>query len=50
MYENGKVRSVEIILRMGEKEIKENDRGMNLAKIYCKHFVNVTMYPSTTII
>jgi hypothetical protein len=26
--------------------IKENDgRGVNLTKIYCKHFVNVTMYP-----
>jgi hypothetical protein len=26
MYENGKMRSVETILRMGEGRIKENDR------------------------
>jgi hypothetical protein len=25
--------------------IKENDGGVNLTKIYHKHFVNVTMYP-----
>jgi hypothetical protein len=24
---------------------KENDGGVNLTKIYCKHFVKVTMYP-----
>jgi hypothetical protein len=35
MYENGKMRPVEIILRMGGKE---NDGGVNLTKIYCKHF------------
>jgi hypothetical protein len=25
--------------------IKENVGGMNLTKIHCKHFVNVTVYP-----
>jgi hypothetical protein len=36
-YENGKVRSAETILRRGRR-IKENDGGVNLTKIYCKHF------------
>jgi hypothetical protein len=30
--------------------IKENDGGVNLTKIYCKHFVHVTVYPQYTII
>jgi hypothetical protein len=38
MYENGKMRPVEIILRRGREEV-------NLSKIYYKHFI-----PSTTII
>jgi hypothetical protein len=27
MYENGKMRTAETILRRGRREIKENDRG-----------------------
>jgi hypothetical protein len=38
MYENGKMRPVETILRMEGKEIKENDRRVNLTRICCKHF------------
>jgi hypothetical protein len=38
MYENGKLRLVETILRLGEGRIKENDGGMNSNKIYYKHF------------
>jgi hypothetical protein len=45
MYENGKMRPAEIIPGIGEVGIKENDGGLNSAKIYCKNFVNVTMYP-----
>jgi hypothetical protein len=37
MYENGKMRSVETILRIGGRGIKEDDGGVNLTKIYCKH-------------
>jgi hypothetical protein len=38
MYENGKMRPVETVLRMGGEGIKKNDGGINLTKIYCKHF------------
>jgi hypothetical protein len=39
MYENGKMRLVETILRMEGGRIKENDGGVNLTNIcYCKHF------------
>jgi hypothetical protein len=38
MYKNGKMRPVETILRMAGGGIKENDGGVNLTKIYCKHF------------
>jgi hypothetical protein len=38
MYENGKMRPVETILRMEGGGIKENDGGDELTKIYCKHF------------
>jgi hypothetical protein len=34
MYENGKMGPVEIILRMRGGEIKENDGGVNLTKLY----------------
>jgi hypothetical protein len=44
MYVNGKMRPVEIILRMGGGGIKENDRGVNLRYVV-RTFVNVTMYP-----
>jgi hypothetical protein len=33
MYENGKMRHIETILRRGEVGIKENDGGVNLTKI-----------------
>jgi hypothetical protein len=38
MYENGKMRPVETVLRMGGEGIKKTDGGINLTKIYCKHF------------
>jgi hypothetical protein len=38
MYENGKMRPVETILRMRGRGIKENEGGMNLAKIDFKNF------------
>jgi hypothetical protein len=37
MYENGKMRPIETIVRMGGGRIKENDGGVNLTKIYSKH-------------
>jgi hypothetical protein len=37
MYENGKIRPVEIIPRMGEGEIQENMEGVN-STIRCKNF------------
>jgi hypothetical protein len=37
MYKNGKMRSVETVLRLGERRIKENDgRGRTLQRY--KHF------------
>jgi hypothetical protein len=39
------MRPTEAILGMGAWAIKENVGGVNLTKIYCKNFVNVTMYP-----
>jgi hypothetical protein len=45
MNENGKMRPVETILRMGEG-IRENDGGVNLAMIYCKHFGKCHSVPS----
>jgi hypothetical protein len=44
VYENGKMRSVETILEMGEGEKRRMTEGVNLSI-----FVNVTMYPSTII-
>jgi hypothetical protein len=38
MNENGKMRPVGTILRIEEGEIKEDDGGVNLTKIYYKHF------------
>jgi hypothetical protein len=38
MYENGKMKPVETILRMGDVEIKENDVGVNSTMIYCERF------------
>jgi hypothetical protein len=49
MYENGKMRPVETILRSRGEEIKENDGGLNLTSYIVRIFVNVTMYPHTTI-
>jgi hypothetical protein len=35
MYENGKLRPVETVLKRGERKVKVNDRGwVNLTKIY----------------
>jgi hypothetical protein len=45
MYENGKMRTVETILRIGGRGTKENDGGVNSTKIYCKHFCKCHMYP-----
>jgi hypothetical protein len=45
MYENGKMRPVETILRMGGREIKENDGRVNLTKIYCEHFCKCDNVP-----
>jgi hypothetical protein len=44
MYENVKIRPVETIPGMVGRRIKEND-GVNSTMIYCKNFVNVTIYP-----
>jgi hypothetical protein len=52
MHENGKMRPVETVLRMGGREIKESDGGGE-SKIYCKHFCkchNVPQYSNNTII
>jgi hypothetical protein len=38
MYENGKMRPVETIPRMGRGRIKENDRGVNSTMMYYKNF------------
>jgi hypothetical protein len=38
MYENGKMRPAETIPGMGGERMKENDGGVNLIKINCKHF------------
>jgi hypothetical protein len=45
MYKNGKMRPVETILRKGERRERRMVEGVNSTKIYCKYFVNVTMYP-----
>jgi hypothetical protein len=50
MYENGKLRPVEIIPGMGRREKKRMMEKMNSTMIHCKNFVSVTMYPSRTII
>jgi hypothetical protein len=34
MYESGKMRTLETILRMGERGIKEMMEGVNFTKIY----------------
>jgi hypothetical protein len=38
MFENGKMRHVKTILRMWQWGTKKHDEGVNLTKIYCKHF------------
>jgi hypothetical protein len=43
MYENGKMRPVDTIPGIGNMD-KGEYGGMNLTKIYCKNFVNVTVY------
>jgi hypothetical protein len=42
-YENRRMESVEIVLRKEEGR-RENDGG-GKSKIYCKQYVNITMYP-----
>jgi hypothetical protein len=37
-YENGKMKPVETIPRMGVGRIKENDGGVNSTIIHCKNF------------
>jgi hypothetical protein len=46
MYENGKMRPAETILRSGRGRIKENDGGVNSTKMYCKHFSKYYNVPS----
>jgi hypothetical protein len=48
MYENGKMKTVETVLRRG-KWVLESDGGVNLTKIYLSTFVNVTMCLNTMI-
>jgi hypothetical protein len=53
MYENGKMRPVETILRSRGEEIKENDGGAEFDKLYCKNFCkchNVPPYNNNVII
>jgi hypothetical protein len=38
MYENGKMRLVEITPEMEEGGIKKNDGGVNSTMIHCKNF------------
>jgi hypothetical protein len=45
MYENGTMKPDETVLRRGRKRINKKNGEVNLTKIYCKHFVNVTMCP-----
>jgi hypothetical protein len=49
MDENGKMRPVETVLRMGEGRQRRMMEGVNLTKIDYKHFVNVIMYPQYNI-
>jgi hypothetical protein len=46
IYKNGKMRTVEEILRGGTMKI---DRGVNITKIYYKHFCEYHYTPSTVI-
>jgi hypothetical protein len=45
MYENGKMRPVETIPGIEGGKITKNDGGVNLAKIYCKHFCKCHSVP-----
>jgi hypothetical protein len=45
MYENGKMRPVETIFRMGREGIKDFKFKRNLTKIYCKHFCKCRKVP-----
>jgi hypothetical protein len=38
VYEDGKMRPVETILRRRERGIKVTGAGVNFAEIYCKQF------------
>jgi hypothetical protein len=37
IYENRRMKPVEIVLRRGGEERRENDGGVNLPKVYHKH-------------
>jgi hypothetical protein len=43
IYENRRMKSVEIVLRNGRDE--RTIEGVNLTKIYCKHISNISVYP-----
>jgi hypothetical protein len=45
-YENRTMKPVEIVLRRGKREIRENDVGVNLIKVYCKHICKCHDVPS----
>jgi hypothetical protein len=45
MYENGKMRPVETILRMDEGESRRMMDQVNLTQIYCKHFCKCQNIP-----
>jgi hypothetical protein len=45
IYENRKMRPVEIVLRKGEEGRGKTIEGVILTKIYLSTYVNTTMYP-----
>jgi hypothetical protein len=49
MFENGKMRPVESIPGIGRGRIRRMMEEGTSTMIYCKNFVNVTMYPQYNI-
>jgi hypothetical protein len=43
VYENRRIKPVEIVLRRGER--RRSTEGVNQTKIYCKHICKITMSP-----
>jgi hypothetical protein len=41
-YENRAMKCVEIVLRSGEKGMRKSDRGVNLIRVLCMLFGNIT--------